>query len=300
MSLTPFMGMDLPVPTVTLGPAWATQLNSNIGSTIDSHNHTSGKGAPVPSAALDINAALSFQNNNATNFRSVRFFNQGAPISLPTDLICLYASGGNLYYNDGLRNIIQLTVGGALNATSIGGIGGDYTTSSASVFYTALSNTFTFWQSSGVNATLDVGDIIVRAQVASAFGVRLTASASMAANYTVVLPVSLPPAQRFMTLDAAGNIAAPWSVDGTTIQIVSNQLAVQPSALNILMRHQFEANGRYAVGNFVDGIMMFRANATTGGTLNLQITSTTGTTTPLTGSYYKLTRLPAVNTGAFV
>lgn len=45
---------------------------------------------------------------------------------------------------------------------------------------------------------------------------------------------------------------------------------------------------------------MFRANATTGGTFNIQITSSAGTVTPLTGSYYKLTRLPATNTGAFV
>ena len=45
---------------------------------------------------------------------------------------------------------------------------------------------------------------------------------------------------------------------------------------------------------------MFQANATTGGTLNLQITSSAGTTTSLTGSYYKITRLPAANTGAFV
>jgi hypothetical protein len=45
---------------------------------------------------------------------------------------------------------------------------------------------------------------------------------------------------------------------------------------------------------------MFRANATTGGTFNIQITSSAGTVTPLTGSYYKLTRLPAANTGAFV
>jgi hypothetical protein len=44
---------------------------------------------------------------------------------------------------------------------------------------------------------------------------------------------------------------------------------------------------------------MFRANATTGGTFNIQITSSAGTVTPLTGSYYKLTRLPAANTGAF-
>ena len=45
---------------------------------------------------------------------------------------------------------------------------------------------------------------------------------------------------------------------------------------------------------------MFQANATTGGTINLQITSSAGTITPLAGSYYKVTRLPAANTGAFV
>ncbi|CAB4121213.1 hypothetical protein UFOVP10_54 [uncultured Caudovirales phage] len=45
---------------------------------------------------------------------------------------------------------------------------------------------------------------------------------------------------------------------------------------------------------------MFQANATTGGTLNLQITSSAGTVTPLTGSYYKITRLPSANSGAFV
>lgn len=45
---------------------------------------------------------------------------------------------------------------------------------------------------------------------------------------------------------------------------------------------------------------MFQTNATTGGTLNLQITSSAGTVTPLTGSYYKITRLPSANSGAFV
>jgi hypothetical protein len=45
---------------------------------------------------------------------------------------------------------------------------------------------------------------------------------------------------------------------------------------------------------------MFQTNATTGGTLNLQITSSAGTVTPLAGSYYKITRLPSANSGAFV
>jgi hypothetical protein len=45
---------------------------------------------------------------------------------------------------------------------------------------------------------------------------------------------------------------------------------------------------------------MFQANATTGGTLNIQITASAGSVTPLIGSYYKITRLPAANVGAFV
>jgi len=45
---------------------------------------------------------------------------------------------------------------------------------------------------------------------------------------------------------------------------------------------------------------MFQANATTGGTLNIQVTSSAGSITPLTGSYFKITRIPAANVGAFV
>ena len=44
---------------------------------------------------------------------------------------------------------------------------------------------------------------------------------------------------------------------------------------------------------------MFQANVTTGGTLNIQVTSGSGTVTPLTGSYYKITRLPSANAGTF-
>lgn len=52
-------------------------------------------------------------------------------------------------------------------------------------------------------------------------------------------------------------------------------------------------NHQYVIGS------LFQANATTGGTINLQITSSAGTVTPLAGSYYKLTRMPSANTGTF-
>jgi hypothetical protein len=44
---------------------------------------------------------------------------------------------------------------------------------------------------------------------------------------------------------------------------------------------------------------IFQANAS-GGTLTIRITSSSGSVTPRIGSYFKLTRLPAVNTGYFV
>jgi hypothetical protein len=46
---------------------------------------------------------------------------------------------------------------------------------------------------------------------------------------------------------------------------------------------------------------MFQANATTGGTLNIQASGgAVSGVTPRKGSYYKITRLPAANTGAYV
>ena len=42
------------------------------------------------------------------------------------------------------------------------------------------------------------------------------------------------------------------------------------------------------------------ANATTGGTLNIQATCSAGSLTPAFGSYYTVVQLPTTNTGAFV
>jgi hypothetical protein len=52
-------------------------------------------------------------------------------------------------------------------------------------------------------------------------------------------------------------------------------------------------NHQYVVKAIVEG------NATTAGILELQVTSASGTVTPLRGSYYKVTRLAAGNVGTF-
>lgn len=116
MPTTPNMGLVEPTVSVTAGPAWATQLNAALD-TIDAHDHTSGKGARVPTAGLNINAALEFNSNKATEITGVVF--QQIAVS---DNAAIYAgTDGNLYYRDGSANLIQLTINGGVNlaATAI-------------------------------------------------------------------------------------------------------------------------------------------------------------------------------------
>ena len=49
------MSLNEPSVGVTTGPTWATQTNSNW-ETIDTHDHTSGKGVQLTPSALNINA----------------------------------------------------------------------------------------------------------------------------------------------------------------------------------------------------------------------------------------------------
>ena len=202
------MGLLLPTPTVTLGPLWATQVVQAF-TTIDSHNHSSGQGVQIPTAGIALNADLAFNSFNATLLRSSRMVNQGSPLITATDLTCLYASGGNLYYNNAGGAQIQITAGSALNAASIGGIGGDYTTSTASVFYTSASSLFTFLSSPNVASKMLMGDIkLTDATVASGNAVTLRTVPSLASNYSLTLPPAVPGATAYLALDPTGAITS--------------------------------------------------------------------------------------------
>jgi hypothetical protein len=223
---TPYMGLDLPVPTVTVGPAYASMLVAAF-ETVDEHDHTTGKGTPIPSAAIDINADLPFNEFNVTNLRTARMVNHGAALGTPSDLGCVYVAAGNLYYNNAAGQQIQLTAGGALNAASIGGIGGDYATSSASVFYTDATKTYTFWQAANTAGLIDCGAITIRDTGASANGVTLQAPSGLAASYALTFPAALPASTKIVTIDAAGAVAAVYDADNSTIEISSSTLRLK-------------------------------------------------------------------------
>lgn len=118
---TPNMHLVLPDVNITPGPTWATMLNT-ISTVIDAHSHLSGSGVPIVSGAININAALPFNEFDATTLRTVRFYpwttaTPVSPVIGSSDVGCLYTLNNELYYRDGLANTIQLTLNGFINVT---------------------------------------------------------------------------------------------------------------------------------------------------------------------------------------
>jgi hypothetical protein len=127
--MTTFMNLNLPTPTVTLGPEWANQLNAAL-EVIDQHDHTSDKGQRVPTAGLNINEDLDFNSNKALSLQSIQLTEQPAPLDGATNASSVYVSTGDLYYTNTSGVAVQLTTGGSIVSTP----------SSASTFETVAVN----------------------------------------------------------------------------------------------------------------------------------------------------------------
>lgn len=111
------MNLELPTVGVTTGPDWATLLNAAF-TTVDAHDHTSGKGVQVPTSGLNINADLSMGQNALLDAEYIELVTQG---SAPSDNKTVYVNSSNdLYYRNGSGTSVQITSGGALAATGSG------------------------------------------------------------------------------------------------------------------------------------------------------------------------------------
>lgn len=125
-----FMLLDLPVPTITLGPLWASQVNAAFN-TVDSHDHSSGKGVKVKPNGLDISADLDIQINNLLNVQSLKLSPVALTLTGPTNTLKVYSYNGDLWYTNSAGAAVQITAGGALVAPP----------GNAQVFETRLTST---------------------------------------------------------------------------------------------------------------------------------------------------------------
>lgn len=113
MAITTNLSLNLPTVSVTLGPTWANQVNAAF-EVIDAHDHTSGKGAQVPTAGLNINADLDFSSYRATTLMSTQFTSQASTLTGATNANSVYVSSGDLYFTNSAGSAIQLTSGGSI------------------------------------------------------------------------------------------------------------------------------------------------------------------------------------------
>ena len=178
---------------------------------VDAHDHTTGKGAPVPSAGLDIDATLTFNEQRATDLGGVAFDNLASPIS--SGGYEIFTSGGNFYFRNATTNV-QITSGATLNMTTVGGIAGDYTSVTAEDAFVNAQDGYTFKQQVGAAvrqyAKMDSADVRLyefkahpTAGVPTNF-VGLASPAALAASYTLTMPAALPAAVRPVQSSAGG------------------------------------------------------------------------------------------------
>ncbi len=200
--VSPNMNLPVPVVGVEVGPDWASDINACMAA-IDSHDHGTGQGVPVTPAGLNINADLTMGSNNLIATRTVRFTAQNAALALAADLICIYAVGADLYYNDGAGNQVRITQSGSVTGASGTITGLPSGTASASF----AGGTFTWRSATNTPATMSTGPLVIGAQVVSPHTVTIGASAVQASDIALTLPLTLPAATSVMTMDSTGQIA---------------------------------------------------------------------------------------------
>lgn len=189
--------MNLPIPVVGVdpGPDYAANVNSSL-TILDQHNHSLGSGVQITPSGLNINSALSLNGNTLTQTAAVTLIPQvAAPVNGS-----VYESGVDLFYIDGNGNVIQITSGGTVNATSSGITSG---TASASFVAGVLV------VNAAVNtpANIQAGSILLGNNVVNSKFLTLSPPNAMGANYQLVLP-ALPAQTNVMTLDTSGNMSS--------------------------------------------------------------------------------------------
>lgn len=210
--------MNLPIPVVSVdpGPDWGTNVNSSL-TTIDQHDHTSGLGRPITQSAISLTGNLSINNYSLTNVTSTVFSSQVSSLST---LDTIYVVGNELYYNDGIGNVVPITHNGNVNAGA-GSITGLVSPASAS--YQSVGGTFVFQSNTSTPANIDGASFIVRQQTASAVGITISSPSGLASPYTITLPTVTPSAQALVSMSTSGALSNVLP-DGTSMAAISGSV----------------------------------------------------------------------------
>jgi len=139
------------------------------------------------------------------------------------------------------------------------------------------------WESgAGIAANMDFGSALLRNLSPNSTYALTLSPPALSANYTITLPY-LPVSQKIMTLDAAGNMTAPYTVDNSTITIASNVIGVPAGGITTTQL----ATNAVATSNIANGAVTNTKLAA----LNYQESSSCGSQSTTSVTFSTITNL---------
>jgi len=184
--LSQYMSLELPVINVTPDPLWSQDFLDDLN-LIDLHNHTTGQGQQVPTAGININADLNFNNFSAVNLTSAAFVQQGSTLATPSSI---YTHLGDLWYTNGAGTAVQITSGPSVNVTGSGGFKGDYTTAHAIAYFNSTANLFSYTNSINQFSSIQGSSLLLTNALGNT--IQLQVDSTLTVDYTLTLPITLP------------------------------------------------------------------------------------------------------------
>jgi hypothetical protein len=206
------MGLVYPTPGNTTN-TWGTVLNVLLG-LVEAHDHSAGKGVQVPTAGIGINADLGFASFAATAVKALAFTEEAAAsVTGYSDALFVNSSDHNLYFRNSSGVNVQVTAGSTLNLSLVGGIGGDYSSVSALVYYDDSTRRYLLEQEvvAGLRpwAGLGTADIDLYEKASSIVNaVKLKSPGALALGYTVTFPAAVPGSTSPVLMSNAGVLSA--------------------------------------------------------------------------------------------
>lgn len=212
---TPNMNLTLPVDHGS-ADIWDTVLDTIFG-LIDAHDHTTGKGVKIPSAALNINADVSWASGGiyyALKDVLAVDFQPSAATAMTSYAGALFVNSADneLYWRTIAGTNVKMTAGNALNVAAFtGGIGGDYAAVGALASFDDATDRYLFQQQGSPRpwAGIALGNLDIYQQAASISNrVRQKSPAALAASYDMTWFTALPASAVGVSIDAGGQWAA--------------------------------------------------------------------------------------------
>jgi hypothetical protein len=204
---SPNMGLDIPVQNATTSPFWESYITNSLDK-IDAHDHSPGSGAVLTQGSIQVVDDFSFRDYGLTKVNFTQYTNPTTYAATPGNATT-YFMNGDYYIKDGSGNAIQLTIGGGLNASLVGGFTGDYAASGAYAVFVQADNEYRFFLSNHVMSRTVSGSVEIRSRTLNKdlYGIRLETSGNIASTYTWMLPDTQAPANSFLWVNSSGVVA---------------------------------------------------------------------------------------------